>query len=95
MKTYLLPKILRRGCPTIVYIIKEPSVAFPGRNSYCLGVYHTLIEKDGYEGMGRENAGDHLVQITAELYKALLKESKRNHERYRPVKKKLPTECTS
>jgi hypothetical protein len=81
-KTYLMPRIIRRGSPTMSYVVSDGKL-------YWLGTYHgyMLCCKDGRvrlaRGDGREYARANRVRISRELYLAYCEESKRNYKFYR------------
>jgi hypothetical protein len=76
MKRFLIPKKLRCGSPTLIFVSKEG-------NKYWLGTYHELNEstsKRAFSGMGTDYNATHRIKISKELYQALIKESKANSE---------------
>jgi hypothetical protein len=89
MKTYLYPRRLRVGAPSIVAVQKKMSSA--GHVVHELLVYHTLTRsgisrpRTRYQGYGREYDDLHVSRISEPLYKALIAEAKTNHKKYKEI----------
>jgi len=84
MKTYLLPVILRRGSPVLVFAKKERSTSNKEKYLFMLGVYHELREDSPspYTGDGSDYSSVSYFKISERLYKELLWETKRNQKKY-------------
>ena len=82
--TYLSPVIFRRGQPVMHFCRKRQIME---QTYYEMGVFHTLnLVARGHEaGTGKSSDYDGCSSnvISKELYDALMRESKRNHKKYR------------
>lgn len=85
MKTYLQPKLFRRGANTMQFIEKETKDSSRLGVRHWLGTYYERLPKKNtpYNGQGREYGAVHRFLITEEEYKALLKGSKLRQRRFR------------
>lgn len=89
VKTYLLPRHMRLGQPSLVYVTKERLAGGRGY-TYWLGTayehyfthYGKVCPKE-INGTTRAYNNASKVQITKELYEAFVKEAKLNRKRYR------------
>ena len=83
IKTFLMPKTLRRGSPVVTFITKDRGVCDLRKNNYTLGTYHNISSCDNppYKGNGSEYQGVQRIPISKETYEALLKEAKDKHKR--------------
>ena len=87
-KTYLLPRVWRRGSESMVFVKRD-------QHGPWLGVYSDLtncFDKKGRvrrcQGSGDEYAEVQEYRVSCEFYRAFLKESRRLHEKLRPSSSK-------
>jgi len=86
MKTFLFPKVLRRGQPVLFFVKKEKSLSKKGY-LFWLGLYHELSPSP-FTGDGSDYGSVSEVQISEKLYNAFLREAKYNQEKYKVSYKK-------
>jgi len=89
-RDFLLPKELRRGKSTILFVSKMERQDGNGFN-YWLGIYHELVDKvdkNDYEGTSEDYACLRKVSISGDFYMAFLEEATRNKKELIDLKKK-------
>ena len=85
MKTYLHPRLLRRGRPSLVAVTSRRGS--PAGTVYEMLVYHDRKPSPGpggaFLGEGREYSVLSGTRISKGLHDALVAEARENHRRYR------------
>lgn len=81
-KVFLSPLVLRRGNPVMTFVSRERSSSNPKEWNYWLGTYHDF-EGRGVPAEVTDYKSVSKTAISRELYLAFLKESRRQHRRFK------------